>query len=1485
MGASHSTPVMLGFIYRQSRNACLLLFGLMTASIGLAANSPWRWTVDALPGSQFDTQQQAELALRALGGKYALAEVVERANNTDTQITYTYGAKPRGPDIGPWYNYVMQYALTNPHPTEEAAIASVIAWGDQNKGSCTGPTVVTPLNDWRAMRFWSSGDPDREARDFRVEFDVFPACDRGSLPSQAWRSRDIACPSWMAWNPTTKACELHDIAKISGDIRPPSRCDKVGNPCSTGNGTKSLRETDLELGWIQFERHYNSDTDVPYAGFGRRWSHSFSYRMVTSANGTPQGLLMETGEQLPVKSGTEPIDGSGEQLGDGAVGQKKWLRADGSSKIFNLQGRLLRDERNDGHSYVYTYDAFGRLIGVTHASGRSLQLSYYPGPPSAESRIKEITSAGSVLVSYDYDVNGILTVVHRADGTVRQYHYEDTGDPTKLTGITDESGVRFATYLYDNLGRVVSSEHANGAGRVSLSYELDGSTIVTDALGKVSTYRFTNDGQYRKPISITSEGAVQSWIFPAPSTDFRRRPTQSIDRNGNVTKYEYFFYTDATLGGTIVRTRTTEAFGTPSQRIKDVHRQFATALIAKIEEGGGSQTFTYNVRRQLVTVTDKDTASGTTRATTRSYCESVDMSVGCPWIGLLKTIDGPRTDVSDVTTFAYDTQGDIATITNAAGHVTTYNSYNAHGQPLSMTDPNGVVTTLAYDLRQRLTSRTVGGEQTSFEYWPTGLLKKATLPDGSYLEYSYDAAHRLIQINDAQGNRIEYTLDAMGNRTAEQVFDPSNALTQTRTRAFNTLNRLQKSIAAAGTPAVTTEYGYDHNGNQTQIEAPLGRDTTQSYDELNRLTQVTDPLSGTTQYAYNALDQLIAVTDPRNKVTSYTYNALGDLTQQVSPDTGTTTHTYDAAGNLKTRTDARSKTGTYVYDALNRITSLTYPDQTITYGYDSGTNQKGLLIQVIDSSGSTSWSYDPQGRVLSRQQSMGAISKSVAYSYDLHGRLQALSLPSGNIIGYGYTDGQLTSLALNGATPILSNVLYQPFGPTTGWSWGNATLAVREYDSDGQITDLDSAGLKSYSYDDAFRITGISDASDPTLSQSYGYDLLDRLTSASGTSLSQGFSYDANGNRLSQSGTQSSTYSISSNSSRLTSITGALTRSYSHDAAGNISSDGSVIFSYDDAGRMVSATKAGLTSSYAINTLGQRVKKTSSGTSTHFVYDEAGHLIGEYDSAGSLIQETIWFGDIPVAVLKPNGSGGVNLFYVHTDHLNTPRRISRPSDNAIVWRWDSDPFGTAPANEDPDGDSTLFVYHLRFPGQYYDAETGLHYNYFRDYEPQTGRYTQSDPIGLEGGLNTYAYANLNPLSFTDPFGLAPGDIFDSEAAARQDRALYVPLVEEHNSAWDVLLFGERLYLSDVYQVECSQYTYDLGSYSIGFPPLGRLGPSGKPMRHFIKHSTRKRAKDAARDAGKGPPMHHPSPRRGDSHYHPVEGKGRKIPGPHHEYPK
>ncbi len=129
----------------------------------------------------------------------------------------------------------------------------------------------------------------------------------------------------------------------------------------------------------------------------------------------------------------------------------------------------------------------------------------------------------------------------------------------------------------------------------------------------------------------------------------------------------------------------------------------------------------------------------------------------------------------------------------------------------------------------------------------------------------------------------------------------------------------------------------------------------------------------------------------------------------------------------------------------------------------------------------------------------------------------------------------------------------------------------------------------------------------------------------------------------------------------------------------------------------------------------------------------------------------VWDGDTPVAIIRGPASNPL-IYSIETDHLGTPRQVRDWANKTLRWQWDPDAFGSAPPNENPSGLGT-FTMNLRFPGQYFDKETNLHYNYFRDYDPAIGRYVQSDPIGLRGGINTYAYVGNNPLSRSDPFGL------------------------------------------------------------------------------------------------------------------------------------
>jgi RHS repeat-associated protein len=279
---------------------------------------------------------------------------------------------------------------------------------------------------------------------------------------------------------------------------------------------------------------------------------------------------------------------------------------------------------------------------------------------------------------------------------------------------------------------------------------------------------------------------------------------------------------------------------------------------------------------------------------------------------------------------------------------------------------------------------------------------------------------------------------------------------------------------------------------------------------------------------------------------------------------------------------------------------------------------------------------------------------------------------------------------------------------------------------------------RGFSWDEASRIGSTTDYASAALNGTYGYDTLDRLTSASQGTNAWGFTFDAVGNRLTSTvNAATTTYGYFTGSHRLQSLTGAQVKTYAFDAAGNMASDGTATWTYGGNNRPTQVTAAGTTTQFSINALGQRVRKATGTTGTRFVHDEAGRLWGEYSDTGALISETIWLEDLPVALIRPVAPTGWEVFYVHADHLGTPRMITRPADNAIVWRWDNaEPFGNSQPDENPSG-LGAFAYNLRFPGQYFDSETGTHYNYARDYDTAIGRYIQSDPIGLEGGINTY----------------------------------------------------------------------------------------------------------------------------------------------------
>jgi YD repeat-containing protein len=474
----------------------------------------------------------------------------------------------------------------------------------------------------------------------------------------------------------------------------------------------------------------------------------------------------------------------------------------------------------------------------------------------------------------------------------------------------------------------------------------------------------------------------------------------------------------------------------------------------------------------------------------------------------------------------------LAAVTNALGQVKQITKHLPGGLPETVIDPNGVVTKLGYDVRDRLKSSTVetaaGPRTTSFGYDLAGNLTKLALPDGSALTNTYNAAHRLIAITDRLGNRIDYTLDLLGDRTRTKL-SAGNTLKAEHSAIFDALGRL---ITDAGGVGQTTTYAYDANGNPTMVTDPVGRATRQVFDTLDRLVQVTDAAGGVTAIGYDAQDDPIEVTDPNRNSTRYVYDGFGDPLEIRSPDTGDTVFYYDPGGNLVRRDvrglgDAVDVVTRWTYDALDRPIARVYPGgpaENVTYVYDQPGAGFGIgrLTEVTDEAGRLQRRYDERGNVLSETRTLGGASLTTAYRYDKASRIASVIYPSGWTAGYSRDAmGRITAVAATppggAAVPVAGSIAYQPFGPLAGLAYGNGIDETRDYDLDYRLTKLKDAGksasrIASYGYNAADDVLSIADTLFGT--QGFTYDALDRLKSASGFYGNPQFRYDPVGNLL-----------------------------------------------------------------------------------------------------------------------------------------------------------------------------------------------------------------------------------------------------------------------------------------------------------------------------------------------------------------------------------
>jgi YD repeat-containing protein len=612
-------------------------------------------------------------------------------------------------------------------------------------------------------------------------------------------------------------------------------------------------------------RYARADANGDIQVFGATGTPFINYR------GSPGTLAIVSGTGYYYKDpdATEFYDTNGRLRSiTKANGQALTLTySDGTASAPN--GGFLVDDA--GNATTLTMPA-NLLIRVTDSHGNSLSFAYGSGE-----RIVVATEPGGGQHLYAYDALNNLVSVTYPDGKTREYRYNEPANmtgganlPHALTSIVDENASVFASFTYDPQGRAVSTEHAGGVNKYQITYNTNGSSTAIDPLNTTRTLGFATVGRVQRFTGASLPGMAGT--DKAATHNTAGMVSSRTDFNDVKTCYDYLaaprqletvrveglaasadcatvLPNGATLpaGSRKILTEWHPRFRLPA-RISEPGRRttFAyngdtgvscEATGATIAEGGSTGTPIAVLCSKTVQATSDVTDgaqgfSATTVGTARTWTYTYSAT------GQVLTMNGPRTDVTDTATYTYDSAGNVATITNAASQVTQFTSYNAHGQPLTIVDPNGLTTTMTYDARQRLKTRAVGAETTTYDYDDAGQLIKVTLPDGSFLEYGYDAAHRLTSIGDNLGNRIVYTLDAMGNRTLEEVRDPSNALAQTRSRVYSSLNRLFQEL---GAQSQTTEYTYDDQGNVLTIKDPLNRVTTNQYDALHRLKQVTSP--------------------------------------------------------------------------------------------------------------------------------------------------------------------------------------------------------------------------------------------------------------------------------------------------------------------------------------------------------------------------------------------------------------------------------------------------------------------------------------------------------------------------------------------------------------------------------------------------------------------------------------------------------------------
>jgi RHS repeat-associated protein len=1056
--------------------------------------------------------------------------------------------------------------------------------------------------------------------------------------------------------------------------------------------------------------------------FGAGWMLKGLYKLAFNLDGS---VLLVSPEGRPINyrpSGTPNIFDSPKN--DFAIfirnsdGSYTHTEKDGVKMHFDAQGLITEHEDRNNNITAYAYDIDDKLLTITDPVGLITTFVY-----DINGLLQTVTDPASRVNAFEYDAIGNLIKITFPDNTFKTFEYDNRH---LMIAHEDERQNRF-TDRYDDFGRIIDATLPDGTIRAATNQNATGVINLNSGVGTEAT-----PTPVARPADIDADYVDGRGNPSRLEIDSHGRSLITVDEVGRVTTH----VRDADSNPT----QTTRPIGSVVTRTFD---NFGNVLTQKEEFNTATTTYVYDQ------------------------------------FSLVTSVTNPRNNTTSINRDAVN--GNPLSIVNALGHTTTM-VYDSRGLVTTMTSPNNLVTTYTYNVEGLMDTKTETPPAGSpgnirvwtYSYFPTGLLQTVNTPDNITLTYSYDARSYLTSVTDNLNQTILYTYDEYKNVIKTDTSSSDGSLALLVDSIYDNRNRLTQTKAPhVGIEESITQRILDENSNLIGLIDPNGNPSSNTYDPFNRLDSNTHRESGVTGYSYDDQDRIINVIAPNGVVTNYEYDIISRRTKEISPDRGTITYNYDLANNVTNITEGRGITATMSYDNLERVATKTYPNtligknENVTYTYDVCNFGLGYLCTRDDESGAYDYDYDAFGNMTddSFTEIEGTV-YTMNYQYDDGDNLIQMTLPSGRVIDYardGVRRVEGIDTTMNGAAQnIVSNIQYRGDNQETQCTLGNGLIDSRSYDLQGRLTTQQLADTlntiidqRSYSYDKNSNVLNIDTNFEDN---DYAYDKLDRIlndavsNNPNVNSVPTSYTYDLNDNRLTDIRDDASFDEILSYvaSSNRINVTDALQIGTTPIPA---IPDRDLI--YNDVGRLFQLIEAGtLTAEYIYNDAGQRTRKTNFQADgitvdniTIYHYDQMGYLVTETTETGSLIKDYIWKeGMTPMAQID-NTAGTESIVYLYTDHLMT-NRLATDDTQQVVWRWEGEAFGNTAA-EELSGVSV----NLRFPGQYYDNETNLHYNYYRYYDPSLGRYITSDPIGLRSGPNTYLYALANPIRYIDPYGL------------------------------------------------------------------------------------------------------------------------------------